>query len=166
MTLKSFAFLQYLDGAYRLPLFYGAVYITLRLVLAERAIYADASHPVCPYEVSLREYVSQLRTAQNALFTEFRCRAERGVKSVNWRSSDTFPTKSDANLTFDRDLVEVERSDLGLDESAPSRSVACVYGDRTWHNLQITSKPFHFKAIALKSIKFFWSFSFKKRTLP
>ena len=47
--LKSFAFLQYLNGAYRLPLFYGAIYITVRAVLADGAIYADASHPVCPY---------------------------------------------------------------------------------------------------------------------
>ena len=102
----------------RLPLFYGAVYITLRLVLAERAIYADASHPVCPYDIPWRKCKPQIthrpkRSLHRILLSSL---ARRFI--ANGRSSDTFPTKSDANLTFDRDLVEVERSDLGLDESA------------------------------------------------
>ena len=139
-----------------LPHFYSLKTITLRLVQA------DGASPV-PTIHHGESANPKSRTVQNALFTEFRCRAERGVKSVNGRSSDTVPTEPDANVPFERGVAELKRSDIGLDESAPSRSVACVYGDRTWHNLQITSKPFHFKAIALKSIKFFCFFSFKKR---
>ena len=51
---KSFAFLQYLNGAYRLPLLYMAIYTTLRSVLSERAspfptVYHGAStYPTVP----------------------------------------------------------------------------------------------------------------------
>ena len=43
LTWKSFAFLQYLNGAYRLPLFYMAIYITVRGVLAA----GDYASEVC-----------------------------------------------------------------------------------------------------------------------
>ena len=57
----------------------------------------------------------------------------------------TVPTKSDANPTFDRDIVEVERYVQRLAQSASSKSATCVYGRRLRYYLQITSKPFHFK---------------------
>ena len=37
---KSVAFLQYLNGAYRLSVFYMAIYVTVRAVHTERSIYA------------------------------------------------------------------------------------------------------------------------------
>ena len=40
------------------PHFYGAKTITLHLVHADGAIYADASHPVCPYKAPLRKCLS------------------------------------------------------------------------------------------------------------
>ena len=40
LAWKSFAFLQYLNGAYRLSVFYMAIYVTVRAVHTERSIYA------------------------------------------------------------------------------------------------------------------------------
>ncbi len=51
--------------------FYEEVYIILRWVFADGAIYADASHPVCPYGIPWRECESRaMYTSKCYIFPE------------------------------------------------------------------------------------------------
>ncbi len=95
--------------------------------------------------------------SKNLIFTEFCCRALRGVKSVNGRSSDTVPTELDANVPFERGVAELKRYVQRLAQSASSKSATCVYGRRLRYSLglNITRPP---AKRQLCSLKFFGSF--------
>ena len=133
-----------------LPVFYGAIYITLRAVLSERAIYTDASHPVCPYKIPWGECESRAsHSPESLIFPEFpiskhKPRASHRPKSQSFRNLSSnevrfkfrerekveiiVPTKPEANLTFDGGLADVELYILRYARSASSKSAACVYG--------------------------------------
>mgnify|MGYP004468367137 CR=1 FL=1 len=77
--------------------FYGTIYITLRAFYTERAIYTDASHPVCPYSIPWRK--CEPRTSHSPRSSSFRNLSSNEVR-YKFREREkvkiTFPTKSDA----------------------------------------------------------------------
>ncbi len=121
-------------------------------------IFAELSMSKCKPQNSHKPKSSSFRNlSSNEVRYKFREREKVKI---------TFPTKSDANPTFDRDLVEVERYILRYARSASSKSATCVYGRRLRYFLKITSKTFHFKAIALKSAKVLLVLFFQEKYTP
>ena len=115
---------QYLHGACRLLRFCGEKTIIVPLVRAERA---------SPFPTVYHGENANLNSRTRQRASSFRNLSSNGVR-YKFREREkvkiTFPAKPEANLIFDRDFVEVERSDHGKDESTSSKSAACVYGRR------------------------------------
>ena len=111
-----------------------------RIVEIRQKITANANYPrsaivVCcgrskprPYGTPKSEYAFQITHHPKSYLRKILSCAKHAINFANGRSSDTVPTKPDANHIFDRDVIEVERYIQHFAQSALSRSAACVYG--------------------------------------